>query len=282
MAKVPDIRFYVSKHVNLFYHVCVLFFEYFPDEHSLGILNSQNYRQQYQDLKTENLHKKFQKLWEYSHYTWDFVGKTLHEANTMASAKETLKTTSQNLTEIWLEILSMALPSYESIWAQIEAKLQKYKSEFETQWNTIHKSVLTKMSKITKMSWNVESINVHFVDCVHGASAWVRDIVLPPFPIIDVEKKLLAHEIAHILVPEYFLRTKLQNLSLDWTISHTLVDLIAYFGVKEHVADPERHGIKPNPNYYVQVSKLYPIFEECYENPDKYQSFDEIFKQIKL
>jgi len=200
----------------------------------------------------------------------------------MISAKETLKMTSQNLANIWLEILSMALPSYEDIWTQIEAKLQEYKSRFEAEWNAIHASVLTKMSSIAKLPWNIKSINVNFVDCVHDASAWVRDIVLPPFPIIDVEKKLLVHEIAHILLPEYFLKTKLQSLGLDCAISHTIVDLIAYFGVKEHVTNPERRGIKPNPNYYAQVPKLYPIFEKCYKNPNQYQNFDDILKQIKL
>lgn len=282
MPKVPSIRFFVNKHVNLFYHVSVLFSEYFPDEYSSGILNNAGYRQLHEHLRTHDLHQKFQQLWEYSYYTWDYVGKTLYEANTMSSAQEALKETSRTLSRIWQEILSTALTSYEDIWAQTETRLEKYKSRFVAEWNLVSRPVLIKMSNVAKSPWNIEFIRVHLVDCIHGASAWATDIVLPPFPIDDIEKKLLAHELAHILIPDYSLKTKLQGLDLDLSIAHTIVDLIAYFGVKEHIKDPERRGIMPNPDYYAQVSKLYPIFEECYKNPDKYQSIDQILKQIKL
>ncbi len=280
MLKVPSVRFFANKHVNLFYHVCVLFFEYFPDEYSLGILNNSAYRKQHEHLKTQSLHQKFQHLQHHSFYTWDFVGKSLFEANAMALTQEILEGTSQNLTDTWLEILSETLMPYENIWAQTEVKLKEYRSKFEAEWTPIYKSILTKMSNVAKLPWKTKVINIHLVDCVHGAQSWIRDVVLPPFPIIDIEKKLLSHEIAHILVPDYFLKTKLQVLGLDYAISHTIVDLIAYFGVKEHLTDPERRGIKPNPNYYTQVPKLYPIFEDCYKNPDRYQNFDEILKQI--
>jgi hypothetical protein len=103
---------------------------------------------------------------------------------------------------------------------------------------------------------------------------------VPPFPNLDVEKKLLSHEIAHILTPDYFLKTKLQKFNLDCSIAHTIVDLIAYFGVKEHVTDPERRGIKPNPDYYAGASELYPVFANFYQNPDRYREFDDILEQI--
>jgi len=282
LPEVPNTRFSVNKYVNLFYHVCVLFFEYFPDEYSLGILNNSTYRQQHEHLKTQSLHQKFQYLQQHSFYTWDFIGKPLFEAPTMASTREILKGTSQNLIDVWLEILSEASMSYKDIWAQTEVKLKEYMSKFEAEWNPICKSILTIMANLAKLSWTTKAINVHLVDCVYGAQSWISDVVAPPFPVVDIEKKLLAHEIAHTLLPDYLLKTKLQSLGLDGDISHTIVDLIAYFGVKEYVADPERRGIKPNPNYYAKVTKLYPIFEDCYKNPERHQSFDEVLKQIKL
>jgi hypothetical protein len=282
MFKVPNIKFFVSKNVNLFYHVCVLFSEYFPDELSLGILNKSSYRQLYEYLKTESLHEKFQQLQFYSYYTWDFVGKSLFELNSTFSVRDNLHKVSRKITDIWLKILEEALPPYEDIWAETREKLEKYKVAFETEWHPIYESVLNIMSNMAKLQWRIDSINVHLVDCVHGAAAFIEDIVLPPFPDMDVEKKLLTHEIAHVLMPEYFLKTKLQNLGLDPVISHTIVDLIAYFGIKEYLTDPERLGMKPNPKYYVHVHKLYPIFEECYENPEKHRNFEEILEQIKL
>lgn len=282
MPNVPKLRFFVSKQVNLFYHISVLFSEYFSDEYSLGILNNSAYREHYANLKTQSLHQKFQSLWRYSFYSWDFVGKSLFEANTITGTRKILRKASQEQMDIWVEILSEALSSYENVWRQTAQKLKEYRSRFETEWNRINDFILAEMSNLAKLPWKTNTIAAHLVDCVYGAQSWTEDVVLPPFPDLDIEKKLLSHEIAHILVPDYFLKTKLQSLGLNCAIAHTIVDLIAYFGVKEHVADLERRGIKPNPSYYEEVSKLYPIFEECYENPDRYQSFDEILKQIKL
>jgi hypothetical protein len=199
----------------------------------------------------------------------------------MSSARESLRETSENLTDIWLEILSTASTSYEDIWAQTEGRLQKYKSEFETDWNSVCQPILTKMSNAAKLPWSAEFIKVHLVDCIHGASSWTADVVLPPFPIVDIEKKLLAHELAHILIPDYTLKTKLQRLNLDLSIAHTIVDLIAYFGVREHVTDPKRRGIIPNPDYYAEAARLHLIFEECYKSPDRFGDFDDILRQIK-
>jgi hypothetical protein len=282
LSEVPSFRFFANKYVNLFYHVCILFSEYFPDEYSLGILNNSAYRQQHEHSKTQSLHQKFQELWQYSYHTWDFVGKSLFKASTVAFVKDILEKESQDQAEIWLGILSEALPSYVNIWAQTEPGLDEYMSRFEAEWNLIREPILTDMSKLAKLPWKIESINVNLVDCVYGAESWVRDVVMPAFPVIDVEKKLLAHEIAHILVPDYFLKTRLKALGLDCAISHTLVDLIAYFGVKEHVTDPERKGIKPNPNYYAHVPELYPVFEDCFKNPDLCRDFDDILRRIKL
>ena len=282
LNEVPSVRFFVNKYVNLFYHVCVLFSEYFPDEYSLGILNNSAYRQQYGHLKTQALHQKFQGLWRHSYYSWDFIGKSLSEVSAITSVEGILEKESQDQTEIWLGILSEALPSYEDIWAQAEVRLEEYKSRFEAEWSPTSELILTNMAKLVKLPWKIESINVNLVDCVYGAQSWVRDVVMPIFPVVDVEKKLLAHEIAHILVPDYFLKTRLKALGLDSAISHTIVDLIAYFGVKERVADPERKGIKPNPNYYVHVPELYPVFEDCFKTPDLCRNFDDVLRRIKL
>jgi hypothetical protein len=262
--------------------VCVLFSEYFSDEYAKGILNNQPYRQKYESLKTQSLNEKFRNLWQRSYYAWDFVGKSLFKAKTNAAVRSILEKESQNQMNVWLDILSEAWPAYRSIWEQAEHRIKEYAREFSDTWNLTQSSVLPKMSEIAKLSWAVESINVHFVECVNGASSWADDIVMACFPDTDVEKKLLSHEIAHILAPDYLLKTKLQSLKLDDALAHTIVDLIAYFSVKNHLANPERRGMKPNPHYCLEVSRLYPIFEDAYDHPNKYGSFDDILRQIKL
>jgi hypothetical protein len=277
---IPTIRFFVNEYVNLYYHLSVLFSEYFSDEESVGFLNNSVYRQKYRHLKTEKLHQLFQSLQQYSFYAWDFAGKSLFEANTMDSAAKILKSTSQKIAEIWFEIYSEAFNSYEDVWAQTKIKLKECAQKFKMEWDSISASVLSRMSSISKCPWKHGTINVHFVDCICGASAWVKDIALAPFPDIDVEKKLLSHELAHTLVPDHFLKTKLRDFGLDLGLSHSIVDLIAYFSVKDHVTDLERRGIRPNPDYYEQVERLYPIFEDCYKYPRTSRSFDEILGRI--
>jgi len=280
LSLIPKVRFFVNEYVNLFYHLLVLFSEYFSDEESLGFLNNSAYRQKYEHLKTEKLHRLFQSLQEHSFYAWDFAGKSLFEANTMDSVAEALKNTSQKVAGIWFEIYSEAFNSYEDVWTQTKPKLEEYAQKFEMEWNSISASVLSRMSNIVKCPWKYETVNVHFVDCLYGASAWVKDIALAPFPDTDVEKKLLSHELAHTLVPDHFLKTKLRDFGLDISLSHTIVDLIAYLSVKEHIANSEQRGIKPNPDYYEQVDRLYPIFEDCYKHPETCRGFDEILGRI--
>ena len=278
---IPRILFSVNKYINMFYHLCVLFSEYFPDEISLGILKNSDYQQEHEHLKTERLHRLFQDLQEYSFYTWDFMGLPLFNASDGSIVKKTLINTSRKIAETWSEIYQEAEKSYEPIWTQTEPKLKSYATKFKSEWIPVSETIMTKMSNIASLPWKQNSVNVHFVDCIRGASAWTKDVTLAPYTNVDVEKKLLTHELAHTLIPEYFLRTKLQRFGLDHSISHTIVDLIAYFSIRDHVAEPEKPGIKPKPEYYPQCEKLYPIFEDRYSSQDKFQSFDELLEQIK-
>ena len=220
----PSVLFSVNKYVNMFYHLCVLFSEYFPDEISLGILNNPVYRRKHEDLKTQKLHALFQRLQEHAFYTWDFMGLPLSETSDMASTKRILVDTSQKVAGTWFEIYQEAINDYEVIWTQTEPKLKRFASDFEAQWISIYESVSTVMSKMTKLSWKTRRVNVHLVDCIYGGSAWTRDIALPPFPDVDVEKKLLAHELVHTLVPDYYLKARLEEAGLDWNLAHTVVD----------------------------------------------------------
>jgi len=199
----------------------------------------------------------------------------------MTEAKEALRSASRDIVETWLEIYIEAIDAYEDIWLRTEQKLKEYTTKFSKEWQPINEEVLTRMSTITGQPWSQNCIRVNFVDCLHGASAWWTEIALPPFPDIDVQKKLFSHELAHTLIPDYVLRTKLKDAGLDGGISHTIVDLIAFFSIRKHVTDPNRRGIKPNPDYYPELIQLYPVFEKCSMHADRCSNFDDVLDQIR-
>ncbi len=106
-----------------------------------------------------------------------------------------------------------------------------------------------------------------------------------PFPERDVEKKLLAHELSELITPQSMIVRRLRTSGLDVGLVHTIVDLIAYFSVKDFLENPERKGMKPNPNYYPAVGELFPFFESYSKNPSSYDSFETLihdaFSEIK-
>ena len=70
-------------------------------------------------------------------------------------------------------------------------------------------------------------------------------------------------------------------------MTHTVVDMIAYFSVKDSIAKPmqpniERKGVVPNKNYYPKVEELYPIFEEYSKNPSEHDDLGSLVKKIVL
>src|SRR5216117_2556185 len=123
------------------------------------------------------------------------------------------------------------------------------------------------------------------IDCLYGGFGWNDCIGFAPFPDIEVQKKFLAHELSELITPRRGLVEALREAKLNLEIAHTVVDLLAYFSVRDFLARPvfpsaEKKGIKPNPNYYPAVEGLYLMFE-CYaENPATYQDFQGLVQDI--
>jgi len=136
-----------------------------------------------------------------------------------------------------------------------------------------------------KEEWAADDIDVAFVDCLNGGFAWQDSIALVPFPESDVEKKLLAHELSELITPQSTIARKLKTSRLDVGMVHTIVDLIAYFSVKDFLENPERKGMKPNPKYYPAVNELFPFFETYAKNPSSYDDFETLiqdaFREIR-
>ena len=132
---------------------------------------------------------------------------------------------------------------------------------------------------MAKTHWKTDKIHVHFIDSLYGGFGWDDCIGFAAFPDMEVQKKFLAHELSELVTPQQIVARALRNAGLNLGTTHTVVDMLAYFSVKDFIAkpvfpNPERKGIKPNQNYYPSVDELFPIFERYAENPSAYPDFE--------
>ena len=191
------------------------------------------------------------------------------------------------MTDVFLNILSQGSNGWAQIWDLTRPKLEEYKHKFGSVWSPIGDSVLSSLSKLSKTAWTTDEIHVHFVDCLNGGFAWHDSIAFATLPDIEVQKKFLAHELSELITPSRLVEQELGRAGLDPGISHTVVDMLAYFSVKDFIAKPanpniERKGVMPNKNYYPKVEQLYPIFQDYSENPLEYDDFASLVKKIVL
>jgi len=190
------------------------------------------------------------------------------------------------MTDVFLDILSQGSNGWAQIWDLTRPRLEEYRQKFESVWNPISDLVLSRLSQLAKTEWMTDEIRVHFADCLNGGFAWHDSIAFATLPDIEVQKKFLAHELSELITPSQLVEQEL-GAGLDPGIPHTVVDMIAYFSVKDFIAKPanpniERKGVVPNKNYYPKVEQLYPIFQDYSENPLEYDDFASLVKKIVL
>ena len=191
------------------------------------------------------------------------------------------------MTDLFLNILSQRSNGWAQIWDLTRPKLEEYKQKFESGWNPISDLVLSRLSQLAKTEWMADEIRVHFVDCLNGGFAWNDSIAFATLPDVEVQKKFLAHELSELITPSRLVEQELGRAGLDQGMTHTVVDMIAYFSVKDSIAKPmqpniERKGVVPNKNYYPKVEELYPIFEEYSKNPSEHDDLGSLVKKIVL
>jgi hypothetical protein len=188
------------------------------------------------------------------------------------------------MTDVFLNILSQGSNGWAQIWDLTRPRLEEYKQKFGSAWSPIADSVLSRLSWLSKTEWMIDEIRVHFVDCLNGGFAWHDSIAFATLPDVEVQKKFLAHELSELITPSQLVEQELRRAGLDPGISHTVVDMIAYFSIKDFVAKPniERKGVVPNKNYYPRVEELYPVFADYSENPLDYDDFASLVKKIVL
>jgi hypothetical protein len=191
------------------------------------------------------------------------------------------------MTDLFLNILSCGSNGWEQIWDLTRPRLEEYKQKFGSLWSPISDSVLSRLSLLSKTEWMTDEIRVHFADCLNGGFAWHDSIAFATLPDIEVQKKFLAHELSELITPSQLVSEELERAGLDLGVTHTVVDMLAYFSVKDFIAKPahpniERKGVVPNKSYYPKVEELYPTFEDYSRNPSEYHDFASLVKKIVL
>ena len=182
-------------------------------------------------------------------------------------------------------MLQGEVSGFEEIWREARPRLEEYKEKFESEWSPIGDQVLSRLSTLAKTSWTVDRIRVHFIDCLYGGFGWNDCIGFTPFPDMEVQKKFIAHELSELITPQHIIVESLRRADLNSGIAHTVVDMLAYFSVKDFLAkpifpNPEKRGIRPNQNYYPAVEELYPLFELYAENSSIYTDFEELAQNM--
>jgi hypothetical protein len=191
------------------------------------------------------------------------------------------------MTDVFLSMLRRSSDDWKQIWDLTKPRLEEYKQKFESVWSPISDPLLSRLSQLSKTEWTTEEIRVHFADCLNGGFAWHDSIAFATLPDIEVQKKFLTHELSELVTPSQLVSDALEREGLDPGVAHTVVDMLAYFSVKDFIAKPvvpniERKGVVPNKNYYPKVEELYPIFEDYSKNPSEYDDFSSLVKKIVL
>ncbi len=283
-TKVPRVRFGIKRLVSEFCHLSVLYSDCLPSELADGMLGNKNYQQQNAALRQNEVFHSLEKARQISPESWYSFARALMRTNSLEDACA-MWTTTAGMGDELIETLRKGATGYDEIWATTQGRLEEYRQRFEAVWSPISEEVLANLSELAKREWVQKDVQVHFVDCLWGGFAWTDCIAFTPFPDIEVQKKFLAHELSELITPHSIVERELASSGLSREITHTVVDMIAYFSVREFIAkptlpSPERRGIRPNPNYYPAAEELYPLFEHYAENRSSYEGFDVLVREM--
>jgi hypothetical protein len=280
---VPRISLEVSWLVNEFCHVSVLYADCLPHELSSGMLGNKAYASRNSPLTQKNILHDLQRA-TISPRSWYAFARDLMRAEYLEEVVSEWKGR-EPMIDLFLNFLSQGSNGWDQLWDLTRPRLEEYKQKFGSVWSPIADSVLSRLSQLSHVEWTADEIRVHFVDCLNGGFAWHDSIAFATLPDIEVQKKFLAHELSELITPSSLVEKELGKARLDPEIAHTVVDMIAYFSVKDFIAKPvgpniERKGVVPNKNYYPKVEELYPLFEEYSENPSEHDDFASLVKKI--
>ena len=275
---LPKVEFEVSEPLNKFCHFSVLYSDLLPDELAKGMLGNKAYQARHPNLRTDENLERIRHAGIISPTSWYSMARTLMRTRSLDEAIASLKP-GRPIGQL-LNVIKQDVHGYDDIWASTKLRLEEYKQKFIEEWSPINSHVLSRLSLLTKEDWTVNDIRVNFVDCLNGGFAWTDSVAVYPFPDMDVEKKFLAHELSELMTPTSTVIRILADAGLDESISHTMVDMLAFFSVKDFVKNLDRKGIKPNPNYYPMANTLFPLLEGYSKDPGAYPNLESFLKRM--
>src|SRR5438445_12540437 len=142
------------------------------------------------------------------------------------------------LAELFRKIRQGGVAGFEQIWKEARPRLEEYKEKFQSEWSPIGDQVLSRLSTLAKTPWASDRIRVDFIDCLYGGFGWNDCIGFAAFPDLHVQKKFLAHELSELITPQRLVGDALGKANLNSGITHTIVDMLAYFSVRDFLAKP--------------------------------------------
>ncbi|MDV3278219.1 MAG: hypothetical protein LYZ69_07115 [Nitrososphaerales archaeon] len=275
---MTQFRFHVGRDLNLFCHTIALFPESFRSEGSA--FNNARYRQIHPHLRTEQLTRLFSDLLKLGWADWDFVGLSLLGGDTGGSFESRIRDGFGRLASIWSAILDESWKGYAEMWPEVQSRLNQHKSRFEEEWKPMGEGVMQGIREISETSWNPDLVDVQLVDSLNGGASFASTILLAPVANLEIEKKLLAHELSESAFSAKGLQAKLESRNANPEFFHAVVDTAAYFALKAWLKPEYVEKLKPNPAYYVGAEPVYSAFEKSSPLSGAYRGLDGLIAAV--
>jgi hypothetical protein len=273
---MTEFAFHVDRDLNLFCHTLSLYPESFRSEESA--FNNPKYRKLRSRLRTNRLTDLFSDLVHVGWADWDFVGLSLlsNGESSAGSFGERIHNGFGRVAGIWSEILTESWQGYSGIWPEVGDRLDEYRSRFEEEWRPIGGEVLKRIRTISETSWNPRRVDVQLVDSLNGGASFDNTILLAPVSNLEVEKKLLAHELSESAFSARGLAAELESAGVGPEFFHAIVDTTAYFAAKDWLKPESVEKLRPNPAYYVGAEPVWSAFEMCHPLSEGYEGFEHL------